>query len=329
MKSISDQILLELAALRQKTKPSNQEFHIFYKLLDYLKDEISFEHETYLVWVFTKVEKGLKEARNGSDNLAKYHLEQIIENNELNPMANFAFDFIVYPAKAFYLYNNLSSYDDAISILVKAIKSINAISEVHPEMISASIEQYLNICRVLIRKNDNVTAINEFGKLISFMLSGICETDLVPIGSKGTLNKLDELEKISMLDYVTDVSINKIIKSNDNAEKLLKALWDSINQSHYTFKDSYSISYHACFRLAIASEPASQTFNEELLEPLPNLFLLPNTLQYLFLKKIQNHFESDSRVNESIEDYINNKLNVSYLLASGSDKLHQSPLRGT
>jgi hypothetical protein len=330
MKKVSDEMLLELATLKDKTKPSNQEFHIFYKLLDSLKDEISFEEETYLVWVFTKTEKSLKEARNGSASLAKYHLDQIIglRNTEVNQISDLVVDFVMCPARAFYFYANKPSYDEAIALLVEAIKAINVISKVYPEMISASIEQYLNICRVLFRKNDDEKAVSELGKLISFMLSGNCDTSLSTLGSKSTLERLDYLERSSMLDYVTDAAISKILMFENNTNELMKVLWNSIDQRCHSFIDPHGRNFAACFRIALAPETAIQPRCEEFICLIPDLYLLPNSLQYLFLKKIQTHFGFDERVNASIEDYLANKLNIKHLITSGNDKFYKSPLRG-
>lgn len=329
MESIETQILHALNLLKDKKKPANPEFHIFYKLLNYIKDEISFEQEMYLIWIFTKSERSLKEARMGSTNLAKYQLDQINRNSELNSIVNFAFDFVVYPAKAFYFYNNLKSYDEAISLLIESINSINAIGEVYPELLSAAIEQYLNICRVLFRKNENMNAVSELGKLISSMLSGKCETNLASIGSVNALARLGDSEKNSMLDYVTDVAIYKILKININTDELLNVFLNSTNLNCISDENVYRKNYLKCLQLSIEHEAINHTtFYNDVLKQLPNLYLLPNALQYLFLKQIQVKFKLNNQLNESINAYFAKNLSLDYLFATTDDRVYQSPLRG-
>jgi hypothetical protein len=327
MNSIIDQILQELEELKLKAKPSVQDFHIFYKLLNCMKDQLSFDQEAYLLWVFTKSERGLNEARKGNNNLAKYHLEQVLLENGLNPTANFAYDFVVYPAKAFYAYNNLYTYDDAIALLIKAIYSINSLSKIYPEMISAAIEQYLNLCRVLFKKNERITAVNEFGKLISFMLSGRSDTTLVPLGPQDTVTELEDHEKYSMIDFVTDVAIHKIYKSKEEADDLLVKLYESVKQSSHYADDAYSLSYLTCLRLIVTPASENQDELRDMVALLPVLFLLPNTLQYLFLKKMKPYFADDERVIKSIDDYLIVKLKMEDFLNENMGAINQSPLR--
>ena len=326
-----EKILILLHELYKKKKPINNGFHIFYKLLDSAKDFLSDAEIRYLLWVFVTNEKALNEARKKNINSSKYLYDKLFENHKKNNYCSLAINisgFILYPGKAFFYYHCTENYEEAIHLLKDSIYSLNNIKEQgFPEMLLGSIDQYINICRVLIKQGKISEGLVELSRLLQYLFKAESNTKFCNLGDLSCIIKLDFDERIAMIEYATDVFIDKCYKSKIDLEDKLNLLKENIGQG--LNNNPYFNNYYGVLDfITNDSLDINLADNPDFTSLILDLYILPNTLQFTFLSKVNTIFQ-DTDINNFFMQFSKDKRGLGVLL-SQETQTHfypESPIR--
>lgn len=312
-----EKILALLVELSKKKKPIKAGYHIFYKLLDSAKGHLSNAEIRYLLWVFVTNEKALNEARKTNINSSNYFYDNLFEkhkNNNFSSLAKNISEFILYPGKAFYYYHCTDNYVEAICLLKDSIDSINKIKEHgYPEMLLGSIEQYINLCRVLIKQGEISEGLVELSMLSRYLFKGEQKTKFCKIGDLSCLIKLGIDERIEMIDYVTDVFLTKCFELDVDLKEKLNFFKDNIGQ-HFDYNSYFENYYNVLDFITNDNLDIKIADIHDIKSLIINLYTLPNMLQFTFLSKINTIFQ-DTDINNIFKEFTKHKLGLGTLLS--------------
>jgi hypothetical protein len=331
---MSNAILEELDILRQKGQPNFRTFHIFKRLLGQLTPNISLESRLELVWTFSVVEKCLFESRKSNHNNAQFYIDQLEAKNQDSDRLISSFkDMFVLPAKAFYEYHNKGNYDEAIRMLSNSIVSIQFFTESgYPDAFSASVEQYLNICRVHLKIGDKDVAYKEIGNLLYYLISGEIKNSFVDLSNGGKIKPLNGNDLYLLIDFITDVAVMKLLNEDEeNFEKFQAYLFQAFAGFTFSGEDEYKLLYWRSinYLTSITSEESS----EKLLLFFSHIHKLPRNLQYLLLSRLNRDtklFDKNySIIASKIRSYCEEVLKIPYPFKANksSDNYAGSPIR--
>jgi tetratricopeptide (TPR) repeat protein len=327
---------IELLFTKENNKAAG--YHIFFKLLRAIEAEIGLENKMNMEWVFATTEKALKEARKGNVNFSKFYLDEAEKYCEKkNELVINAQNFVILPAKAFYYYNCTKQYREAIEILLSSIKSIDAITRNdQPGMLSASIEQYINICRVFFKLGQKEEAFSELGNLVTFLFKGESPKSHFNLSDRESLNKMDVGERHQLIDHVSNIALEKYRTSDrkDQPSFFTKLYSHLLEEGIGDSEDELFVQYVKIVKFI--NEPKDTEGGESIrarIDLIPEIYILPRMLQYLFLNQLQemymSKFGEEEEISSLLKKYCIEKLHLEHVFgenASGSNHF-ASPLR--
>jgi len=326
----------QLAKLYEGEYVPPKGFHIFHRLLQSIDSQIDREQRMKLIWVFTMTEKALRESRRGNSNFSSFYFNELEKYSEKeNALMVHVQNFVIRPAKAFLEYNNFKNHQEAIDLLLEAIESILWLcEEEYVYMIVGATEQYMNICRDLLKMDEKMFAFTELGNLIYYLLSGRCHTTLTDLskGSEFQVSLESDLQVI--LEFVTNVSVDKLLR--EQGDQLPLYFGKLFNwQAQCNLKSDPRIqNYRRCFSM-IQKLLCGQTckITDEIIQFISDIRILPRQLQYFFLIELQRnvllHTPDNKSVYEALKQYCVDKLDLSGLFESENINAGEqySPLR--
>lgn len=315
---------------------SNANSHIFYQFLEAASVRLSFDEKLNLIWAFTTVEKGLKEARRGNKEYSKFYFDELpsyLANCDFLPEAT---DFFTLPGRAFYHYDIEKDLPTALQLLQKSLVSIGKISNAgFPFMQLAGIEQYLNVCRILYRK-DRELSFAEFGKLISYMITGHFDLQYTDVQFLSHADLLEQKDRVSMLNYVTDAVLFKYKELWTEENKLLhlENIYNDLLQSRDVELSGFFNGYFSIVQYIIDSMKSGQKSLHYQGDIIREYFKdTSRVLQFLFLNQIEQNYstELESATVEKIKQYCIDVLHLGHFYSDPKQTSApiSSPLRVT
>jgi tetratricopeptide (TPR) repeat protein len=335
MSTLLEYIQEQLSKARNEKPEIIKGKHIFLQLLDALEPQLNFDRKANLLWLFTNIEKALAEARKGNKNYSRFYFDQI-NHFAVKEDAFIAevHNFVLQPAVAFYEYNCSKEFASAINRLTDSINSIKKIiDQGYPFMQAASVEQYLNIGRVLYKQKKKDEAIQAFGQLIHYLITGSGYLEFAELSPKNVLDLWNDKDRAVMLQYVTDAALFKYFeyKTQDSAPLLLKWIFQKTGKEDAPAMEYFQIyNSMACFIMNAVNNPAPELLNT-LESSFPALTGMPRTLQFVFLEKLEqlysNFIGPDENLATAIRNYCTEQLNLGHMFADSQQPDLVLPLR--
>lgn len=319
-----NEILNAIGMLFGSQREATPGYHIFYRLMNDIEEDIGQTERMRMMWIFSMTEKSLKEARKRSVNYARFFLEEVERDSTAEiDLVYHARNFVYLPARAFYEYHCLQEYDKAIESLLASMQSIDYIVRTgRLEMMGAAVEQYINICRVLLKKGRTQEAMKEFGNLLCFLFSGRSETGYYRFDQRVPRLSYSERLRDQWIDYATNIVLEKYRNVDCSSQQAcLEMLFRWFPLGEMPDDDVYAALYGRCVRL-IRSRDAEEwrrALLEECAATLPDIYRVPGLMQYFVLLRLEEIYGTiygpDEQISAAIKQYCVERLGLEYIYA--------------
>lgn len=212
--------------------------HIFYDILNIVKQNATIEQKLEVLYVFSEIEKVLKSLKQHEASVDE--LYQDIQNlySSLDEKLKHYLSLSYYPMEALYFYEK-NNYQKAIECLNVFFQNVNSILGKTPNLLNlASGEQYLNLIRVFKMSNDNINYIKSVVNLMKVCYCNEVEKDTnKTVETSCKFNVLARLEKIELQQwkiYLTDNIFKKYI--NNQNDVVLNEITSLVQNSLQIYK---------------------------------------------------------------------------------------------
>lgn len=312
--------------------------HIFFEILNFLSKEISLDEKMAMFFSFNNFQRSLDEARDGNNRFSSYWIKYTNNYNfEFSPSVKKGIDSLYYPMLAYNEYTNMM-YDKAIFYLNLSIQLQTELeAEGFEDILSAKIEQILNIGRTLYSMGDLEKMNDIISDLIVFLAySKTCE-NLSEL-SKRIINKESHIERLSTIDYIIDSILGKIIfskeKSVQEKDESIYNLINSIYDKNKNLNDISAKGFDKIIQLIMyLKNDKFDDFLQNFDLFLINISYTPKMLQFIILEKFKKlsfqflEFDKQKKLQLVLSDYYKRGLNINVNDYSSSNSYYLTTVK--
>lgn len=307
-----DTKLLEVLGNVKKRKSFNRD-HIFYDIIELIKNKVSVQQKLKIIYTFSEIEKTLSNLKGGDKNY-EFQIRKIDSiyyklDDELKHYLSLSY----YPMKALYHFEK-KELDSSIDCLKKFFDNSTSILGTNNSLLNLACgEQYLNLFRIYVASNNEKGVIKCSSNLMllchyKILISDSDETIATNKKFVNSFNNFEENEYLFWKVYHTDNIFKRFITKPD--DNLLQRIVSEILSNMSEVKNDFF--YNSLKSLDSYYKNANTDSINYFLNSLNYFDERSDALFYINIKKIDSMFSNLGIQNERFKnicnDFISNNL---------------------